>query len=217
MLLMVVMVPKFGIDGIWISIFTAVSAFCNAGFDVFGRIAPYTSLTTFYSNGYVLGIVMLLIISGGLGFIVWQELFMFHRRGKLSLHAKLAIAVTVTLIAVGALAIGLLEWNNPATMGRFSSGEKVLSSLFQSVTCRTAGFNTIDQAGMASQEAIYLADLGTRNPVDLKAIVFAGILIGAVGAVMDVAMSLASALWELRERAATPTFGMGKIIDSYWL
>ena len=63
-------------------------------------------------------------------------------------------------------------------------------------------------SGMASQEAIYLADLGTRNPVDLKGIVFAGILIGAVGAVMDVAMSLASALWELRERAAAPTFGM---------
>lgn len=148
LLLMVVMVPKFGIAGIWISIFTAVSAFCNAGFDLFGRIAPYTSLTTFYSNGYVLAIVMLLIVCGGLGFIVWQELFMFRRRHKMSLHAKLAIAVTVTLIVVGALAIGLLEWDNPATMGKFSTGEKVLSSLFQSVTCRTAGFNTIDQAGM---------------------------------------------------------------------
>lgn len=67
---------------------------------------------------------------------------------------------------------------------------------------------TLRLSGMASQEAIYLADLGTRNPVDLKGIVFAGILIGAVGAVMDVAMSLASALWELRERAAAPTFGM---------
>ena len=148
LLLMVVMVPKFGIDGIWISVFTAVSAFCNAGFDIFGRIAPYTSLATFYSNGYVLVIVMVLIISGGLGFIVWQDLFMFRRRRKLSLHAKLAVAVTVTLIAVGALVIGLLEWQNPATMGSFSTGEKVLSSLFQSVTCRTAGFNTIDQASM---------------------------------------------------------------------
>lgn len=68
--------------------------------------------------------------------------------------------------------------------------------------------NTLRLSGMASQEAIYLADLGTRNPVDLKAIVFAGILIGAVGAVMDVAMSLASALWELREAAAAPSFGM---------
>ena len=67
---------------------------------------------------------------------------------------------------------------------------------------------TLRLSGMASQEAIYLADLGTRNPVDLKAIVFAGILIGAVGAVMDVAMSLASALWELRETAAAPSFGM---------
>ena len=67
---------------------------------------------------------------------------------------------------------------------------------------------TLRLTGMASQEAIYLADLGTRNPVDLKAIVFAGILIGAVGAVMDVAMSLASALWELREAAAAPSFGM---------
>lgn len=67
---------------------------------------------------------------------------------------------------------------------------------------------TLRLTGMASQEAIYLADLGTRNPVDLKGIVFAGILIGAVGAVMDVAMSLASALWELRETAAAPSFGM---------
>lgn len=146
LLLMAVMVPQYGAAGIWISVFTAISAFCNAGFDIFGRLSEYTSVTTYAGNWYVLTIIMLLIIFGGIGFIVWQDLFSYHRRHKLTLQTKLVLAMTAIMIFGGAFAFGLLEWNNPMTMGNMPVGEKILSCLFQSVTCRTAGFNSIDQA-----------------------------------------------------------------------
>ncbi len=145
-----VFVPKFGVGGIWMSIFTAVSAFCNAGFDIFGFLEQYGSLTSFVNNWYVLGIVGGLIVCGGLGFIVWQDLFAFRRRKKLTLHTKLVLTVTAILILGGATAIGAMEWNNPDTMGTLSVPSKILSSLFQSITCRTAGFNSIDQVSMHS-------------------------------------------------------------------
>ena len=141
-------VPRFGAKGIWMSVFTAVSAFCNAGFDIFGFLGQYGSLTFFANSWYILTIVALLIICGGLGFIVWQDLFAFRQRKKLMLHTKLVLVVTATLILGGAAAIGAMEWNNPDTMGGMSVSGRILSSLFQSVTCRTAGFNSIDQAGM---------------------------------------------------------------------
>ena len=145
-----VLVPRFGAGGIWMSVFTAVSAFCNAGFDIFGFLGQYGSLTPFADSWYILTIVMLLIICGGLGFIVWQDLFELPRRRKLALHTKLVLAGTAVLIFGGAAAIGAMEWSNPETMGGMPFSQKVLSSLFQSVTCRTAGFNSIDQAGMHS-------------------------------------------------------------------
>ncbi len=145
-----VLVPRFGASGIWMAAFTAISAFCNAGFDIFGFLGEYGSLTHFADNWYILTVVMLLIICGGLGFIVWQDLFEMPRRRKLALHTKLVLIATALLIFGGAAAIGAMEWNNPDTMGGMSPSGKVLSSLFQSVTCRTAGFNSIDQAGMHS-------------------------------------------------------------------
>ena len=149
-LLMGALVPRFGARGVWMSVFTAISAFCNAGFDLFGSLGPYSSLVPFAGSWSVLVIVMLLIVCGGLGFIVWQDLFSFYRRKKLTLHSKLVLIITVTLVVGGAFAIGAMEWDNAATMGGMTTPQKVLSSLFQSVTCRTAGFNSIDQAGMHS-------------------------------------------------------------------
>lgn len=145
-----VFVPRFGIGGIWMSVFTAISAFCNAGFDIFGFLGQYGSLTHFADSWYILTVVMLLIICGGLGFIVWQDLFELPHRHKLALHTKLVLIATALLIVVGAAAIGAMEWNNPDTMAGMPVSQKILSSLFQSVTCRTAGFNSIDQAGMHS-------------------------------------------------------------------
>ncbi|MBC5580699.1 potassium transporter Trk [Anaerofilum sp. BX8] len=149
-LLMGALVPRFGARGAWMSVFTAISAFCNAGFDLFGSLGPYSSLVPFAGSWYVLIIIMLLIVCGGLGFIVWQDLFNFHRRKKLTLHSKLVLIITACLIVGGAFAIGAMEWENPGTMGGMTTPQKILSSLFQSVTCRTAGFNSIDQAGMHS-------------------------------------------------------------------
>lgn len=149
-LLLPALVPQFGGRAVWISAFTAISAFCNAGFDLFGSVAPYTSLVGFADNWYVLSIIMLLIIFGGLGFIVWSDILLYHKSRKLTLHSRVVLTMTILLIALGSVAIGGMEWNNPQTMGNMTVNGKVLSSLFQSVTCRTAGFNTINLAAMHS-------------------------------------------------------------------
>ena len=134
----------FGLRAIWISVFTSISAFCNAGFDLFGILEPYSSLMLFADSWYILTIVMLLIVFGGLGFIVWSDILNFKTARKLLLHTRIVIFMTVALIITGTLAFLTIEWNNPATMGNMSNEQKLLSSLFQSVTCRTAGFNSID-------------------------------------------------------------------------
>ena len=136
-------VPQFGLEGVWISIFTAISAFCNAGFDLFGRFGPYSSLAPYVNNYYVQAVVMFLIMAGGLGFMVWVELGEFHKKRRLSLHAKVVLAFSAILWVGGAALICLMEWSNPATMGGLSVPGKVMASLFQSVSTRTAGMNTI--------------------------------------------------------------------------
>ena len=141
-LLSLVFVPQFGLQGIWISIFTSISAFCNAGFDILGRLAPFTSLTTYTGNWYVQGVVMALIISGGLGFIVWQELGSLRRTHRLSLHSKVVLIGTAFLIVIGTLGFALLEWDH--VLVGLDSGDKIVASLFQSVSARTAGFNSVD-------------------------------------------------------------------------
>ncbi len=143
-LLCLAFVPQFGAEGIWISVFTSVSAFCNAGFDILGRLTPYTSLTTYTGNWYVQAIVMALIISGGLGFIVWQELAVLRRTRRLSLHSKIVLSGTAFLIVIGTLAFALLEWNH--VLAGMDVGDKVVASMFQSVSARTAGFNSVDLA-----------------------------------------------------------------------
>ncbi len=150
-LISIVVVPELGlINGLWASLFTSISAFCNAGFDLFGQIEPYTSLVPFFDNYLMNFTIMALIISGGLGFMVWHDVITFRKLGKLKLsyHSKLVINITAILIITGTIVILLLEWNNPNTIKDLPVHEKMLASLFQSVTTRTAGFNTIDQAGM---------------------------------------------------------------------
>ncbi len=148
-------VPQFGLEGVWISIFTAISAFCNAGFDLFGRFGPYSSLAPYVNNYYVQAVVMFLIMAGGLGFMVWVELGEFRKKRRLSLHAKVVLAFSAILWVGGAALICLMEWSNPATMGGLSVPGKVMASLFQSVSTRTAGMNTID---LASSRALVYHD-----------------------------------------------------------
>ena len=145
-LLMIAFVPQFGAEGIWISAFTAISAFCNAGFDLFGRFGQYSSLAPYVSNYYVQAVIMFLIMAGGLGFMVWVEIGEWRKKRHLSLHARMVLLFSCILWVGGAARIGLMEWNNPKSMGGLSVPGKVMAALFQSVSTRTAGMNTIDLA-----------------------------------------------------------------------
>jgi trk system potassium uptake protein TrkH len=141
------LVPAYGWGrGLYLSLFHAVSAFCNAGFDLFGA----DSLIPFAEDALVNATVMLLIILGGLGFTVLLELLHLRRHRRLSLHSRLALAATGGLLVFGFLFFLLVEWNNPATLGALSPGGRVMGAAFQSVTCRTAGFNTIPQAPLTA-------------------------------------------------------------------
>ena len=146
LLLMFAFVPQYGAEGIWISIFTAISAFCNAGFDLFGRFGAYSSLVPYVNNYYVQAVIIFMIIAGGLGFMVWVELGEWHKKHRLSLHARVVLSFSLILWVGGAALLALLEWNNPATMGQLSVPGRVMAALFQSVSTRTAGMNTIDLA-----------------------------------------------------------------------
>ena len=148
LLLMTVFVPKHGTYGIYISLFLSISAFCNAGFDILGFEDKYISLTNYADNSIVMGTIMLLIICGGLGFVVWNDLFTYKKTKKLFLHTKIVLLATASLIIIGTLGVGIMEWKNPETMGGLSVLQKISRALFQSVTLRTAGFNTIDAASM---------------------------------------------------------------------
>ena len=130
----------------WWGVFHSVSAFCNAGFDVFGAIAPGASLITFNNDSVVCVTLMVLITVGGLGFFVWEEVARVHSFRKFSVYTKLVLLATGVLILAGAGLFLLLEWDNPNTFGPMSVPQKILNAIFQSVTLRTAGFVSVDQA-----------------------------------------------------------------------
>lgn len=145
-LLLFAFVPQFGAEGVWVSVFTAISAFCNAGFDLFGRFGAYSSLVPYVNNYYVQAVVMFMIMAGGLGFMVWVELAEYRKKRRLSLHAKVVLQFSVIFWVGGAVLLALLEWSNPRTIGGLSVPGKIMAALFQSVSTRTAGMNTIDLA-----------------------------------------------------------------------
>lgn len=126
--------------------FHSVSAFCNAGFDLFGQLQPGASLMPFQNDPVVLLTLSALIAVGGLGFFVWEEVVRLHSFKKFSVYTKLVLLATAVLILSGTLLTLVFEWNNPATLGPMSVGEKLLNGFFQSVTLRTAGFAAVDQA-----------------------------------------------------------------------
>lgn len=148
LLLAIRFVPEFGwTRGLYYSFWHAVSAFCNAGFDLFGE---YSSLTAFQQDPLVLLVIAGLIILGGTGFAVISEVLAARMQwGRFSLHAKLTLIMTGVLLAVGTLFFSLTEWTNPATLGSVMGAEnKLLNAFFQSVTMRTAGFNSVDLAAL---------------------------------------------------------------------
>ena len=127
-------------------VFHSVSAFCNAGFDLFGQLQPGASLMPFQNDPVVLLTLMGLIVVGGLGFFVWEEVVRLHSFKKFSVYTKLVLLTSGILILGGAALILALEWNNPNTLGPMQTGEKILNGFFQSVSLRTAGFASVDQA-----------------------------------------------------------------------
>ena len=136
-------------QAVYFGVFHAVSAFCNAGFDLFGMYEPGSSLTLLAGDWVVNLVIMALIVVAGLGFFVWNDLLIHRFRWRrMNVYTKLVLLLTAGLLLGGAGLFLLLEWNNPATMGSMSVGEKVLAALFQSVTTRTAGFFTVDQGAL---------------------------------------------------------------------
>ena len=127
-------------------VFHSISAFCNAGFDIFGVLNPGASLMEFQSDPVVLLTLGSLVVVGGLGFLVWEEIASRKRFKKLSVYSRLVLMTTGALILAGWILTCILEWNNPATLGPMEFGDKLLNGLFQSITLRTAGFAAVDQA-----------------------------------------------------------------------
>lgn len=148
-LLAIRFVPMFGVGrGIWFSVFHSVSAFCNAGFDLMGARKPLSSLVSFSGDPLILLTVAALIIVGGIGFMVWNDLVESRfRAGKLKLHTRTVLFSTIVLILGGALLMWLLE-RNGVFLG-MSAADQALNAFFHSVTPRTAGFNSVDTAALS--------------------------------------------------------------------
>ena len=142
--------PQFGLaGGLWRGIFHSISAFCNAGFDLLGSNGAFSSLISYNNNPVVLLTILCLIVIGGLGFFVWEDLIRHWREPRrLSLYSKLVLLMTGVLILGGAVFFLGVEWDNPSTLGGMSWWKKALNALFQSVTLRTAGFDSIGQGGL---------------------------------------------------------------------
>lgn len=148
LILALVFIPEYGLlKGTAYSFFHAISSFCNAGFDLFGN---YSSLTKYVDNFIVNFAIAGLIILGGLGFAVTSDLINIRKFEKMTMHAKLALTVTGVLLIIGFVLFFIFEYNNPKTMGNLSFPGKLMAAFFQSVTPRTAGYNTIDIAALTA-------------------------------------------------------------------
>lgn len=142
-MLMIDFIPRYGVvKGTWFSLFHAVSSFCNAGFDLFGD-----SLVGFQKDPWVLSVVMFLIVSGGLGFLVWSDLLGYRKRKKISLHSRIAISVTMSLLVFGTLGFMLTE-SNAEVLAQGNFAERFFNTMFMAVTPRTAGYFSIDYFSM---------------------------------------------------------------------
>ena len=149
LVLMLRFLPRFGFEqAVKWGVFHSISAFCNAGFDIFGVLQPGSSVAVFQNDPLVLITLMVLITVGGLGFFVWEEVVRVRRFRKFSVYTKLVLITSFVLLVGGALLFMLLEWNNPGTLGSMAVGDKVTNAFFQSATLRTAGFASVDQGAL---------------------------------------------------------------------
>ena len=150
-------IPEYGVaGGIWRGVFVSISAFCNAGFDLMGIHGEFSSLTHYAEDTTVNLTLCLLIVIGGLGFLVWQEIFSGKKFSKMSLQSKTVILFSGALILLGAVSMFIFEFANPETLGPLSVKGKALAALFQSVSPRTAGFNTVPLGSLREPSQIIM-------------------------------------------------------------
>ena len=144
LVLMTVFIPEYGVKGIWLAVFHSISAFCNAGFDLMGTKSPYSSLTSYAAHPVVNITIMLLIVIGGIGFLTWQDIRQngIHIK-RYRMQSKVILATTGILLLVPALYFFFFEFAAEPI------GKRIWLSLFQSVTPRTAGFNTADLTALS--------------------------------------------------------------------
>lgn len=201
LLYMTVFVPEFGAKGIWISVFTSISAFCNAGIDIIAD----NSLCNYATNPIINSVTSLLVILGGIGYIVWWDVVRVvqNRAGRrrfrnLTLHSKIAITTTIILLFGGAVWIFLFEYNNPLTIKEMSLFDKIQVSLFQSVTTRTAGFATVPQQDLTDATSILC----------LLLMFIGGSPVGTAGGIktVTIAVLVVSALATIRNRDEVSMF-----------
>ena len=185
LLYMLVFVPEFGLRGIWYSIFNSVSAFCNAGMDIIGE----NSMCNYKLNPIVNTVTNLLIILGGIGYIVWWDVIRVIKElpkkkwkcfSGLTLHSKIALSTTGILVFGGMLLILLFEYNNPLTIGNYNLFDKLQISLFQSVTTRTAGFVSVPQKDITNASAL----------ISVLLMFFGGSPVGTAGGVKTVTIAV---------------------------
>jgi trk system potassium uptake protein TrkH len=157
-------VPMFGWkSGMAKAGFQAISSFCNAGFDLMGDTAfgPYSSLTGFTGNPVVIFTTAFLVICGGLGFIVWRDLLSYFKNRKLNVHTRITLIATFCLLLIGTLFIFTAEWGNTGeqALGSLPAWQRPISAFFQSVTMRTAGFNTINMSNLLDGTKLFCVAL----------------------------------------------------------
>lgn len=203
LLYMTVFVPEYGVKGIWMSIFNAISAFCNAGMDVIGD----DSLCGYVLHPMINFVTSMLIILGGIGYIVWWDVLRvvknfkkqkFKCFGGLTLHSKIALSATGILLLAGGILFFVFEYHNSETIGDFSLAGKLQAAMFQSVTTRTAGFATVPQQNLTDASAI----------VSLLLMFIGGSPVGTAGGVktVTIAVLLISAFAVIRNSEETVLF-----------
>ena len=204
LLCMTVFVPQFGTRGIWISVFHSISAFCNAGIDIFAQ----NSLCDYATNPIINIVTSALIVLGGIGYIVWWDVLRVIRSGALkkgtfwahlTLHSKIANAASTVLVFGGGLLVLICEYNNPATIGEMSFLNKVQVSLFQSVTTRTAGFASVPQENLRDATAL----------ISIVMMLVGGSPVGTAGGLktVTIAVLVCSAISTIRNKRESTLFG----------
>ena len=197
LLYMTVFIPEYGLRGIWISVFNSISAFCNAGIDIMSE----NSLCPYALNPSVNLTTSLMVILGGIGYVVWWDVIRvskdfpdkkFRCFSSLSLHSKLALSSTAVLLILGTAGFFIFEYNNPLTIGNMSLFDKLQVSFFQSMTTRTAGFASVPQQNLTNTSAVF----------SLFLMFIGGSPVGTAGGVKTVTMAvlLFSALAAIRNK-----------------